>query len=42
MSIQEIKRALHDYLAMETEVGRREICDTASELSIEEYMAPVG
>lgn len=41
MSIQEIvKQALHDgYLtpAMETEVGR--ICDTASELSIEEYMA---
>ena len=41
MSIQEIvKQALHDgYLtpAMETEVGR--ICDTASELSVEEYMA---
>ena len=41
MSIQEIvEQALHDgYLtpAMETEVGR--ICDTASELSVEEYMA---
>jgi hypothetical protein len=41
MSIEKIvERALHDgYLtpAMEAEVGR--ICDTASELSIEEYMA---
>src|SRR4028119_2391388 len=41
MSIQEIvEQALHDgYLtpAMETEMGR--ICDTASELSVEEYIA---
>jgi murein L,D-transpeptidase YcbB/YkuD len=41
MSIQEIvEQALHDGFltpAMESEVGR--ICDTASELSIEDYMA---